>query len=185
MKTTQRWAWFLAVVLAGCAHQEAKKVETSEVKAEPVKPAPPPAAPAERTCTRDEECDASELCIRNKCVPISLGLAECTNFRVHFDFDKSDLKDSDKSGLARMARCLRGDQSLKVILEGNADERGTEEYNLALGDRRANVVEKYLETLGASAGQLKTVTYGFEKPVCSEHNEDCWSKNRRTSVKKK
>ncbi len=185
MAMTRVWVGALALAMVGCAHQEVKKEETAEVKPEPAKPPPPAAAPAARSCTRDEDCDPAELCIRNQCVPISLGLAECTNVRVHFDFDKSDLKDTDKAGLARIARCLRAESGLNIIIEGNADERGTEEYNLALGDRRANVVEKYLTSLGASDAQLKTISYGFEKPVCTEHNEDCWSKNRRTAVKKK
>ena len=112
-------------------------------------------------------------------------MAECSTLRVHFDFNKSDLKEEDKPGLARISRCLLGEQTLKVTIEGNADERGTEEYNLALGQRRANVVDKYIESLGVSPSQLKTISYGYEKPVCTEHNEECWAKNRRTAVKPK
>ena len=75
------------------------------------------------------------------------------------------------------------DQALKVTVEGNADERGTEEYNLALGQRRATVVEQYLEALGVRAEvQLKTISYGYERPVCTAHNEACYAKNRRAAV---
>jgi peptidoglycan-associated lipoprotein len=70
-----------------------------------------------------------------------------------------------------------------VTIQGNADERGTEEYNMALGDRRATTVAHYLESLGASAAQLKTVSYGKENPLCTEHDEECWAKNRRAELK--
>ena len=174
----------LFVLSFSCAHQQENKTETTP---EPVKTATPPptdqAASADKSCNADSECDAKQLCIRNKCVDISLGLAECSQLRVHFDFDKADVKDEDKTGLERIGRCLRADQALKVTIEGNADERGTEEYNIALGQRRAGVVDDYLQRLGVSGGQLKTVSYGFEKPVCTQHNEQCWAKNRRAAVK--
>jgi peptidoglycan-associated lipoprotein len=83
----------------------------------------------------------------------------------------------------RSARCLKADHALHVSIEGNADERGTEEYNMALGDRRATTVKGYLESLGASASQLKTVSYGKENPLCTEHDEECWAKNRRAEMK--
>jgi peptidoglycan-associated lipoprotein len=82
-----------------------------------------------------------------------------------------------------MARCLKGDHDLHVTIEGNADERGTEEWNIALGDKRATAVAEYLEHLGVSQAQLKTVSYGKERPLCEQHNEDCWSKNRRAALK--
>jgi len=174
----------LFVLSFSCAHQQENKTETAN---EPVKTAtPPPAeqnASADKSCNADSECDAKQLCIRNKCVDISLGLAECSQLRIHFDFDKADVKDEDKSGLERIGRCLRADQALKVTIEGNADERGTEEYNLALGDKRATVVSNYLQGLGASDAQLKTVSYGKENPLCTEHDEACWAKNRRAAVK--
>ena len=74
---------------------------------------------------------------------------------------------------------------MHVTIEGNADERGTDEYNLALGDQRATSVARYLKALGASPTQLKTVSYGKEKPLCTEHDEECWAKNRRAAVKSK
>jgi peptidoglycan-associated lipoprotein len=72
---------------------------------------------------------------------------------------------------------------LHVLIEGNADERGTEEWNIALGDKRATAVAEYLQRLGVSQPQLKTVSYGKERPLCEEHNEECWSKNRRAAVR--
>jgi peptidoglycan-associated lipoprotein len=174
----------LFVLSFSCAHQQETKTESA---AEPVKTATPPPtdekAGADKSCNADSECDAKQLCIRNKCTDISLGLAECSQLRIHFDFDKSDIKDEDKTGLERIGRCLRADQALRVTIEGNADERGTEEYNIALGQRRAGVVDEYIQRLGVSGNQLKTVSYGFERPVCTQHNEQCWAKNRRAAVK--
>ena len=69
-----------------------------------------------------------------------------------------------------------------IRLEGNTDERGTREYNLGLGERRGNAVSSALQAAGGSASQLNVVSYGKEKPVCREHNEDCWSKNRRVEI---
>jgi peptidoglycan-associated lipoprotein len=124
------------------------------------------------------------LCLGGRCVAITpeVELAECAEIRVHFDYDAWLLHPDDKPRLDRVARCLRADHGLHVTIEGNADERGTEEYNLQLGAKRASQVERYLEALGASSGQLKSVSYGFEKPVCTEHNEGCWSQNRRAGL---
>ena len=71
---------------------------------------------------------------------------------------------------------------MKVRIEGNCDERGTSEYNMALGDRRAVSAMKYLETMGIAADRMTAISYGKEKPSCTEHNEACWSKNRRDDL---
>jgi peptidoglycan-associated lipoprotein len=102
---------------------------------------------------------------------------------VHFAFNKWDIESQEASALERLGRCLRADRVLHVTIEGNADERGTEEYNLHLGEKRANAVEKYLANLGVSSSQLKTVSYGKDRPVCTEHSEDCWAQNRRAALK--
>jgi peptidoglycan-associated lipoprotein len=178
-------------LLSSCAHKAAVatppvKESTPVASAEP-KPAAAsaPAAPAEQSCTRDDDCASKALCIRNHCVPITpeVVLAECSVVRVHFAFDAWLLRDEDKPLLERIARCLRADQKLHVTIEGNADERGTEEYNLQLGAKRASGVERYLEALGVPDAQLKSISYGFEKPLCTEHNEKCWAENRRAGVK--
>jgi len=98
---------------------------------------------------------------------------------VYFDLDKSDLRDGDKPVLAKNAEVLKKFDFLRVTIEGHADERGTVEYNLALGERRARATYDYLISLGVPADRLKTVSYGKEIPVCSESNEDCWARNRR------
>jgi len=105
--------------------------------------------------------------------------------RIHFDFNQADIHPDETAKLQRVGRCLRADHALRVTIEGNADERGTEDWNLALGDKRATAVENYLEQLGVSVAQLKTVSYGKDRPLCSQHNEECWAKNRRAALKAK
>jgi peptidoglycan-associated lipoprotein len=175
--------------MGGCAHKpdvkteppptEVAKSKPAEVKKETITEA------AARSCVQDSDCKESEVCSQTRqCVPISAAaINDCMLIRVHFAFNSSDIESSDRSELERSARCLQSHQHVHVTIEGNADERGTEEYNLALGDRRANAVAKYLHTLGASDGQLKTISFGEEKPVCREHEESCWAKNRRAAVR--
>jgi peptidoglycan-associated lipoprotein len=176
-----------ALAAAGCAHKQPPP-PAPEVKAEPTpEPAaslPEPVKEAEQppTCIADRDCRDGSLCLNGRCATITADMPECTSLRVHFDFDSTLLHSEDRPRLERIARCLRAAQAMRVTIEGNADERGTEEYNLQLGHKRAAEVERYLVALGASAAQLKTISYGFEKPICSEHNEDCWSKNRRAAV---
>jgi peptidoglycan-associated lipoprotein len=133
----------------------------------------------------DGDCGDRQLCVSGQCAEITPDLAECSESRVHFAFNVSEIDTQDRASLERMARCLRADRVLHVTIEGNADERGTEDYNLHLGDRRATAVEHYLANLGVSTSQLKTVSYGKDQPLCSEHSEDCWAQNRRAAVKPK
>jgi peptidoglycan-associated lipoprotein len=112
-------------------------------------------------------------------------MVECSTMRVHFEFNEANLEADDTGKLQRMGRCLKTEHALHITVEGNADERGTEEWNLALGDRRASAVEDYLERLGVSAAQLKRVTYGKDHPLCTQHNEECWAKNRRAALNTK
>jgi peptidoglycan-associated lipoprotein len=98
---------------------------------------------------------------------------------VFFDLDKSDVKDEGRDALARDAEWLKRWSSVKVTIEGHCDSRGTPEYNLALGERRANSVKSYLASLGVPADRLVVVSKGKEQPFCNEENEGCWSQNRR------
>lgn len=98
---------------------------------------------------------------------------------IHFDFDRYDISSEAKLTLKKIAEGLSNNNKHKIIIEGHCDERGTNEYNLALGDKRANAAKEYLKALGTSAGMLETISYGEEKPVCTESNEECWAKNRR------
>jgi len=97
----------------------------------------------------------------------------------YFDFDKADIRPDARAALSKTGDFLKNYPRFKVTIEGHCDERGSTEYNLALGDRRATAVKQYLVSLGVSADRLSTVSFGKEKPFCTEHNEDCWQQNRR------
>jgi peptidoglycan-associated lipoprotein len=131
---------------------------------QPPPPAAPPAAPA----------------VQSSIVPGSI-----QDFRVnvgdtvHFDYDKSDITDEDRGTLQHQATWLQNYPQIRVTVEGHCDERGTREYNLALGARRANAVKEYLVSLGVPAARIDTISYGKERPVCTESTEDCWAQNRR------
>ena len=98
---------------------------------------------------------------------------------IYFDFDKSSIRPEYRSTLEEKADFLKAYQGDKVRIEGNCDERGTNEYNLALGDRRAKSAEAFLVSLGISPDRIATISYGEEKPLALGHNEDSWSQNRR------
>jgi peptidoglycan-associated lipoprotein len=97
----------------------------------------------------------------------------------YFDYDKSDIRPDAREALGKTADFLRNYPQVKVTIEGHCDERGSTEYNLALGDRRATAVKQYLVSLGISADRMSTISYGKEKPFCTESNETCWQQNRR------
>jgi peptidoglycan-associated lipoprotein len=98
---------------------------------------------------------------------------------VHFEYDRYQLRDEDRNVLQRQAGWLQKYPQVRVTVEGHCDERGTREYNLALGARRANAVKEYLVSLGVSSGRVDTISYGKERPVCTQSSEDCWAQNRR------
>ncbi len=98
---------------------------------------------------------------------------------IHFDFDKSEIKEKDKDILAGISQWLLNHPDAFLQIEGHCDERGTNEYNVALGERRALSVRSYLTALGTNPNRLLTVSYGEEKPVCTESTESCWARNRR------
>lgn len=97
---------------------------------------------------------------------------------VYFDFDRYDVRDDARNTLKANAAWLKENPTVMVDIEGHCDERGTAEYNLALGAKRAQAAKDYLTTLGIDAQRLSTISYGQELPVCTEHTEDCWQKNR-------
>jgi peptidoglycan-associated lipoprotein len=97
----------------------------------------------------------------------------------YFDLDKADIRPDARTALSKTADFLKNYPQVKVTIEGHCDERGSTEYNLSLGDRRATAVKQYLVSLGISADRISTVSYGKEKPFCMESNESCWQQNRR------
>lgn len=145
-----------AFILAGC--------ETP--KPPPPPPAPPPApAPAKPSIVPGSLQDFQN----------EVGTADT----VHFDYDKYTVLENDKPSLQKQADWLAKYPAVKVTVEGYADERGTREYNLALGARRANAVKEALVGLGISADRVETISYGKEKPICTDSTEECWAQNRR------
>ena len=143
-------------------------------KKQEVKPTPPPEAPTTTTAPASTE---------GAFTPADLQTNACLRTRViYFDFDKSDIKPEFENIVACHAKYLRDRPMARMTIEGNTDERGTREYNLGLGERRGNAFASALEAAGASASQIKVVSYGEERPVCREHNEGCWHLNRRDNI---
>lgn len=153
------------IAAVGCAHQQPVVANT---EAESAPPAPvvkvaPAATPALPTGTEDLEAAVRAATIR-------------------FDFDAATLKPESQDALQKIGSVLKKHPNLKVRVEGNCDERGTTEYNMMLGSRRAGAARKYLTDLGVSVAQVDDVSYGSEKPVDPGHNEEAWEKNRRDEV---
>ncbi len=157
-------AALLSVGLAACASKQAVKPQPEKTP-----PPPPPVATAPVAS--------------GKYTPADLDTDPCLRQRsIYFDFDKADIKPQFQQIVACQAKYLVDRPEARMTLEGNTDERGSREYNLGLGERRAKSVASALEALGASAGQITVVSYGKERPVCREHNETCWAKNRRVDI---
>lgn len=115
--------------------------------------------------------------------PEDLDRDACLRQRVvYFDFDQDALRPEFQNIVACHAKYLRDRPSSRMNLEGNADERGSREYNLGLGERRGNAVSSAIQANGGSAGQINVVSYGEERPVCTDSSEDCWAKNRRVEI---
>jgi peptidoglycan-associated lipoprotein len=149
----------LAAALAGCSGSgETKPENTAPTSTAPTQNYAPPAA------------------------PIASGPTTPTAHSVYFDFDKSDIKPEGQAVISSWAQYLAANPTVKVRLEGNTDERGTREYNIGLGERRANSVGSALQAQGVSASQLSTVSYGKERPVALGHDEAAWSQNRRADI---
>lgn len=133
-------------------------------KAPAVRESPAPSTPALEALRRGE----------TPATPATSPLKE-----IYFEFDKYDLRTDARATLKSNGDWLKANPAARVEIEGHADERGTNEYNLALGAKRAQAAKDYLVTLGIAAGRLSTISYGEEVPVCKEKTEECWQKNRR------
>ncbi len=192
MRLTGGFRWGLAVLLVmalvatGCAKKEvvrsnegagaaaqapaAPTAPPESIVSEPVKEAPKPEAPMAGTQTAMAEAQAGQKATEE---------AASMFADIHFDFDKSFIREDAKPVLATVADYLKKNPGAKVQIEGHCDERGTAEYNMALGARRAESAKKYLLSLGVKGGRLSTVSYGKEKPLDPGHDESAWAKNRR------
>jgi len=161
MRAAFRVLWLTPLALAACAHQQV---------AEAPPPAPPvvaqPAPPVAEAPEKDRAADTAEL---KKILsgPIA-----------HFEFDKAQLTDQDRQKLQALARAMKAHAASRIRIAGNCDELGTVEYNLALGQRRAEVARKYLVDLGES-GRVETISYGEERPVAPGHDAEAHALNRR------
>jgi peptidoglycan-associated lipoprotein len=170
----------LTSAIAGC-HKKPPALSPTPASAVPSRPAAPPTPPAPapppsrvaaapHTSTEDELFAAKSLDQLNAEHPLG---------DAYFDYDQDSLRDDARAALQRDAQWLRRWQQARITIQGQCDERGTAEYNLALGERRAAVVREYLVNLGIPERRLTVVSLGKESPVCTEDVESCWSKNRR------
>jgi peptidoglycan-associated lipoprotein len=162
-----------ATAFSACA----KKVAPAPPPPPPVAPeAPPPAPPP---APKPEVAPVPDEYARLKAMSAEEIEKSGLLKEIHFDFDKADIRDQDRPILAEDADALKKYDFLRITVEGHCDERGTVEYNLALGERRAKAAFDYLVSLGVPADHMKTVSYGKEVPVCTQSTEECWARNRR------
>lgn len=151
------------IMTSGCAK---KQVKTEEMTA----PAEAPTGSAESLESKPAESSAFTILEGRTTGPM---------LPVYFDFDKSAIRDDQKSRIETNATYLKDNPNAMIAIEGNCDERGTNEYNMALGQRRADSAKKYLVNLGVADTRLTTISYGEEKPLNFGHDELAWSQNRR------
>jgi peptidoglycan-associated lipoprotein len=148
-------------------------------------------------CAQDSDCPKGQRCEGERCVAardaaaeeeaskraaagpaVPAQCADGTTFTVRFGFDQATLTGDAQGSLQKLADCVKQAPAKKITISGHADERGTTQYNIALGARRAESARKYLSDLGV-ATKLDTVSFGEEKPLCTDSSEDCWARNRR------
>ncbi len=165
MNTATR-ALLVAVACVALAACQKKVVEPTPEPAPPPPPPPPPPVVDDGRYT-PEDLDRVE-CLRKR--------------QVYFDFDRDNVKPEFQAIVDCHAKYLRDRPSARITLEGHADERGSREYNLGLGERRGNSVNAALSAAAGGSGQLTVVSYGEERPVCTQSNEDCWWQNRRVEI---
>ena len=162
----------VAVAALGGCHKNKPDLTPAPPPAAPTAPPPAP-APAERETPQVNEYE------RIKAMPIDeierMGLLG----EIHFDYDKAEIREGDRQVLTKNADALKRFDFLRITVEGHCDERGSVEYNLALGERRSKAALDYLVSLGVPADRMKSVSYGKEVPLCQQASEDCWARNRR------
>ena len=169
------WSMTMLVVLAACSSEPTKQQEGAAVedRTKPQVVTREPIKPADTQPLKDKPVGGSPLTDPNNIL---------SKRSIFFDYDSNLVKDEYRPLVTAHARYLQQNPTKKMRVEGNADERGSREYNLALGQRRADAVKQMLQLLGAKAEQVESVSFGEEKPRCSEAAESCWSQNRRGDI---
>jgi peptidoglycan-associated lipoprotein len=178
MSMNQRLVPVLALLTliagAGCAHSSGSSSTITDNQ--PARPKPKQQLQATTAAAEPSAGD------RQAAIDLSNAIADLKDTRVFFAFNEDTLTDEARRKLGTIGDILEKHPNLKIRIEGNCDERGTEEYNLALGQRRADTARKYLLNLGVRDGQVATVSYGEEHPVVDGHTEQAWQQNRRDDV---
>ena len=166
-----------ALIVVGCAKRPAMTVASAPAPTAQVQPppAPAPAPPPAVAPTPPPPAPAPERPVPKEFVAIDALKP------IYFDFDRYEIRAGDRRILDANARWLKENAKFLVLVEGHCDERGTNEYNLGLGERRARAAMNYLVGQGIDASRFTVVSYGEERPVCTEHNESCWKQNRRSA----
>ena len=170
----------LTLLLAGCPKRPAMTAATAPPPVPPPAAAPPTPAPAPAPAPAPVAPApvAPPTTAPAPPAPPKEYRANDALKPIHFAFDKSDIRPADAKIMDATAAYLKANPNQLVLIEGHCDERGTSEYNLALGERRAKSAMNYLVANGIEAGRITTISYGKERPLCTEHNEACWSRNR-------
>lgn len=158
--------------IAGEGAEGAPKVEVAAQ--EPAKPETQEVKPKKEETVKSEEMPQAEA--QKKAEPV-VGIKGIED--IFFDYDRSSIREDALPVMEDNASYLKGNKNTTVVIEGHCDERGTSEYNIALGEKRALSVKRYLTDMGIDPSMISTVSYGKEKPFCEEHNEQCWQENRR------
>ena len=168
----------LAMSVGGCAK---KKVTTEEeMKGTAVEEqAPPPQKIYEESSAAKQESLEAQSSPMEQEAKVLEGRTSAPLLPIYFDFDKSNIRQDQRERLEKNAEYLKQNKMVRVRIEGNCDERGTNEYNMALGDRRALSAKKYLMNLGVNGDRLHTISFGEEKPLVHGHDEYSWAQNRR------
>lgn len=136
------------------------------------------------SCSSDRDCGGGK-CVKGKCSGTGSGASDCDKLGVaYFDFNEYTLSSTAQNTVSAAAKCLKERNISTVTIEGHCDERGTDAYNMELGNRRAKAVREYLKTVNPKV-TAKTISYGKTKPVCSEDSESCWGQNRRAEFRPK
>jgi peptidoglycan-associated lipoprotein len=158
--------------MAGEGAEGAPKVEA--VAQEPVKPETAEPTSKKEEAVKSEAISQAEA--QKKAEPV-VGIKGVED--IFFDYDRSSIREEAKQALENNASYFKANKNGRIVVEGHCDERGTSEYNIALGERRALAAKKYLTDLGIDPSIISIISYGKEKPFCEEHNEQCWQENRR------